>query len=758
MMINTSRHKEYPIWRYAILYSELEGKLSALAAKYPSRMRFEKIGISHEGRDIFLVILAEDASEKNIHSYEVFRQRALWLPEEVMEDIKNGADYKIPLYFNCNIHGPEISGTDGMLDFIEEILDAPQPSVLKDVVILINICANPDGRCRGLDILNGHGFDLNRDFTVQSQPETRAIVQGILTRFYPSVMADFHGYMSSANVMIDACTPPHNPNTEYDLLEHHLVKNSEKMGEIIFQRLGLKTDIPARIWEDGWEDYSSVYTACFSQLFGCIAHTIEVRFPDEEGAASAQCAASGAVQYALEHKNELLTNQCACFLRGLRKESNNKRIPGYYIIPFDRAPFRDRGVIRETMEKLIRNGVKVFVCKQEDCFVIPTAQPLRGLIGNLLWKGEDISGIIENMYDVSFHSYPVMCGFEVMEADSPPEGIELIEIRKPGELNGHLIQDVKKTSYRFSSTVNASIKFVNYLMENGVEVHRCMQRQDPEEAGDFIFENDDRGLLIEEFLRFHDIAVTSTDRPKEICRIKKQKILIVADTAGAYEVLLDWGFDVTFLPFTELNHGYRIQPEQYDVLIFGGTKLGIWSDAYDETLGVGYGNTFALRERGREELITAAARFKNIILFGYAGVKLNHILGLIKADVKDRNPEEDQEDYADWHLNTSNGSFRLVLDDADPLFFGYRPEQTAYVVGPMALEEIPHAKTPAHFADKTFINGWCKNQEEFNGKPAAIYQKKQQGTTVLLGFDPCFRRYVDATFRIMANAVFLTGY
>ena len=121
-------------------------------------------------------------------------------------------------------------------------------------------------------------------------------------------------------------------------------------------------------------------------------------------------------------------------------------------------------------------------------------------------------------------------------------------------------------------------------------------------------------------------------------------------------------------------------------------------------------------------------------------------------------PEADQEDYADWHLNTANGSFRLVLDDSDPLCFGYRPEQTAYVVGPMALEASSGAKIPVHFADQTFVNGWCKNQEEFNGKPAAVYETGPQGTTVLLGFDPCFRRYVDTTFRIMANAIFLTGY
>ena len=680
MLINTSKHKEYPIWRYAVLYSELEGRLKALAAKYPANFRFDKIGASNESRDIFLVILADDITDKGVQSYEVFRKRALWQPDEVIEEIKSGKEYKIPLYFNCNIHGPEISGTDGMLAFIEEILGTPKLSVLKDTVILINICANPDGRCRGLDILNARGFDLNRDFAAQTQPETKAIVHGIITRFYPAIMVDFHGFMSSANILIDACTPPHNPNTEYDLLEPHLLRNSQKMGEVIYERLRLKTDIPAQIWNDGWEDYGSVYTACFSHFFGCIAHTLETNFPTEEGAAVTHCAAIGSVEYAMEHKNELLINQCTYFLRGLRKESNNARIPEYFVVPYSREKQKDLEVVRDAMETLIHNGVKVYQNKTADRFVIPTAQPLRGLINNLLWKGEDITDIIENMYDVSFHSYPVMRGFETIEADSLADSEELIEVK------------------------------------------RIEPPQGPDEL-----------------------------QPERMERIKNQKILIVADSAGAHDALTDLGFDADFLPFSELNRGYQIKPESYDVFLFGGTKLGIWSDAYDETLGVGYGNTFALRERGREEVIEAARKFSNIILFGYAGVKLYNILNNVKAG-------DDQEDYADWHLNTANGSFRLILDESDPLCSGYGREQTAYVVGPIALEPAPDTVIPIRFAEDTFLNGWCKNREEFNGKPAALYKKSPQGTTVLLGFDPCFRKYMDATFRIMANAVFLTGY
>jgi hypothetical protein len=769
MLINTTKNKEYPIWRYAVLFSELEGKLNVLTAKYPMNMRVEKIGTSNEGRDIFLVILAEDITDKGIQAYEDFRYRALWQPEQIIDDVRNGIDYKIPLFFNCNLHGSEISGTDGMLAFIEEMLGSPQKSVLKDTVILINICANPDGRCRGLDILNSHGFDLNRDFTAQTQPETNAIIRGIITRFYPSIMVDFHGYMSSANILIDTCTPPHNPNTEYDLLENHLLKNAQKMADVIYQRLRLKTDIPALIWKDGWEDYGSVYTPSFCHYFGCIAHTLETNFPNEEGAAVTLCAAVGSLQYAIENKSELLINQSNYFLRGIKKESKDFHIPEFFVIPYNWTLHRDREIIRDTMTKLIQNGIKVFQSKLTESFVIPTAQPLRGLINNLLWQGENITNIIENMYDVSFHSYPVMRGFEIIEKDSLADEEEIIEVRKIEKLQGQLIKDIHKSYYCFSSAYNISMKFTNYLMNNGVEVYRAIQCFDSGESGDFFFKNIDHDGLTEEFLKSHDITVVPMDLPEQASKIKRQKILIVADSAGAYEVLLDWGFDVTFLPFSELNRGYQIRPELYDIFIFGGTKLGIWSDAYDETLGVGYGNSFALRERGREEVIEASRKFANSILFGYAGVKLNDIIRFIETnqpntsfidqkDQEDHEAGEQEEAYADWHLNTANGSFKMILDDADPLCFGYGPEQTVYVVGPMALEEMPGINVPVHFADRTFLNGWCKSQDEFNGKPAALYKKSPQGTTVLLGFDPCFRRYVDSTFRIMANAIFLTGY
>jgi len=43
-------------------------------------------------------------------------------------------------------------------------------------VVLINVVQNPDGRV-GNHRTNANGFDLNRDFIAQTQPEVRATVR-----------------------------------------------------------------------------------------------------------------------------------------------------------------------------------------------------------------------------------------------------------------------------------------------------------------------------------------------------------------------------------------------------------------------------------------------------------------------------------------------------------------------------------------------------------------------------------------------------
>ncbi|SDT38301.1 Zinc carboxypeptidase [Paenibacillaceae bacterium GAS479] len=760
MLITTTPGREYPLWRYALLFSELEGKLNELREKHPSYVRIEKSGLSHEGRDLFTVIIANDVTDESIRSYEAFRERSLRQPDEIITDIRSGKCYAIPLYFNCNLHGHEISGTDGLLSFIEEIVGTEMSRLLDDAFIIISICANPDGRARGIDLFNAHGIDLNRDMAAQTQPETRAIIEHALARFFPVTMVDMHGYMGAGNIMIDACTPPHNPNIEYDLLEPHMHRNAQKMADVIQERLRLKTDIPALLWKDGWEDYSPIYTSTYSQSFGCIAHTLETNFPNEEGAAVTHCGALGSLLYAIEHKNELLINQCEYFRRGITGSTKAKPGPAFYVIPYDQETQRDLSVTKNMLEILLRNRIRVYRSIPSGDYVIPTAQPLRGLIHNLLWKGEDVTEQAENMYDVSFYSHPVMRGITAIELNQLADGTGLSEVSEIAAIAGVFTSDDSLSHYSFSSGTNDSIKLVHFLLRRNITVYRASHSTEHAEAGDFFFKKTADEAWLEDFLSGQDIRMRAAAAlPSEAHVVRSPKVLIVSDSGGVYEVLKDWGFNADFLPFSELNGGYEIKPEEYDVFLLGGTRLHLWSDPFDDSqIGVGYGNTWALRQRGRDEVLRAAGLFDNLIMYGYSGMIVNETLGFIPGASSLLKGSEHKNEHEDWHLNTSSGSFNMTFDPTDPIGYGFNPKETFYLVGPHGLVASAEAKAPVSFAAPSFINGWCKNEDAYCGNPAVLYTQQNGRTNVLMGIDPCFRKYTDASFHIMANTLLLTAY
>lgn len=75
------------------------------------------------------------------------------------------------------IHGSE--GVDAMFQIAERLAttpygDDPEVDAILDHLLLIwNVAQNPDGRIAN-QRANGNGFDLNRDWLTQSQPETLA--------------------------------------------------------------------------------------------------------------------------------------------------------------------------------------------------------------------------------------------------------------------------------------------------------------------------------------------------------------------------------------------------------------------------------------------------------------------------------------------------------------------------------------------------------------------------------------------------------
>ena len=255
----------------AIPYSEIPAKLREIESN-SNRVRVDVIGQSAGGRDLFLVTLSDPEAMGRLGKYQAIRRMMLTDPEKAQDMIDKFGDFKVPFFVNASIHGDEYPGVDAGIKLIETLAYGDSEEVraiLDSVILLVNVVANPDGRVEGTRS-NANGFDMNRDFITQSQPETQATVR-VITEWNPMVLLDLHGFYNP--MLIEPCTPPHNPNYEYDLYISWALYMAEAMEAELYDQLGFEAQIPYRDDDMGWEDWAPSYTPMYGMYHGAYGHT-----------------------------------------------------------------------------------------------------------------------------------------------------------------------------------------------------------------------------------------------------------------------------------------------------------------------------------------------------------------------------------------------------------------------------------------------------------------------------------------------------
>ncbi|BDZ63962.1 M14 family zinc carboxypeptidase [Agromyces mangrovi Wang et al. 2018] len=335
------------IHRGVIPYDEIAPMLNGLTA-VSDRISVQVVGQSALGKDIHLVTLTAPETRGETTRQAKFREMIKQNPKAAAKNQSLMKNYKVPIWFNSNIHGNEWEGTDAVLEYIEHLATAPYAEVadlLEHNRLYFTITNNPDGRALG-QRATADGFDANRDMVTGATSEARLIrdLSGVLQ---PTFYIDLHGY---TNVLqIEPCGPPHGENYEYDLFLPHAYAAALEIEEAVTEAdipgntyLDLETNrvttentghirIPYRDIRSGWDDWPPIFTPQYVAYQGAITNTVELplgRTGDPELSAErsainievAGVVIDSSVDYVLEHSEALLSNQIEIFRRGIAGE------------------------------------------------------------------------------------------------------------------------------------------------------------------------------------------------------------------------------------------------------------------------------------------------------------------------------------------------------------------------------------------------------------------------------------------------------
>ncbi|MGH7537551.1 MAG: M14 family zinc carboxypeptidase [Gemmatimonadales bacterium] len=202
------------------MYAVLQRYLDTLLATAPDRVRAETWGSTVEHRPYRALVISDPA---NLARVDEIRAAIAELVDPRKTSAARAAlvaeRQPIIVLFQYSVHGDEPAGFEAAMQVAYQMLageDSVTKHILKNVVLVLNPSANPDGHERfaawynsvaiGADHpwafeqiqpwsitgrYNHYRFDMNRDLVAQSQPEARIMMDGIL-RWHPQVFVDHH--------------------------------------------------------------------------------------------------------------------------------------------------------------------------------------------------------------------------------------------------------------------------------------------------------------------------------------------------------------------------------------------------------------------------------------------------------------------------------------------------------------------------------------------------------------------------------------
>jgi hypothetical protein len=188
-----------------------------VAQQMPDMVQLEKYGETNEGRPLLLLYIA---SKENFPNLDNIRKNNLRLANASNDKMAPNDNAPAIVWLSYNVHGNEPSSSEAAMMTLYELVNPDNTKSrewLKNTVVIIDPCINPDGRDRYVNWINQtvgkfpnaypisrehnepwpggrtnhYNFDLNRDWAWQTQVESQQRMVKY-NQWLPHVHVDFH--------------------------------------------------------------------------------------------------------------------------------------------------------------------------------------------------------------------------------------------------------------------------------------------------------------------------------------------------------------------------------------------------------------------------------------------------------------------------------------------------------------------------------------------------------------------------------------
>jgi len=784
------------------------------------RLSIETIGYSHEGRPIeFLIATSPD----NHARLEDIRQAHLALNDPGSET-GIAEDMPVVTWLNYGVHGAESSGMDAALPVVYHLAAAQGEAIERQLagsVILITAIFNPDGHSRRVNHVyrfgsevsvtdpahevhnlwmdartNHYWFDLNRQWLLQTQPESQAWM-GKWHHWKPNLTVDYHEMGSNSTYYFH----PGVPERKNPLIP-------DRSRELLVRMAGFHAaslDAQGRLYysEEGFDNFYIGKGSTYPHVNGSVGILFEA------GAARGGRieTPNGIRSYAGNIKHHFTTSLSsiagAHSLRGELLEYRMRFVADAQAAGADdrRRAFvftsHDRSRLAHFTDLMLRHDIRVHELAEAvevsgvayrpgEAYVIPLDQPQYTMIRGIFDRVREFESPV--FYDVSGWTLPLAYDLDYAPLERQFDSDQLGAPATPGWPQaaaparsdyGYMIDGsdyyAPRALYRLLDAdviVRAAQQPVTVLTESGERDFERGALFVPL-AGQTVAADRIHALLtgIAEDDGIAVSAVLSGRTPgaggdlgsgQSFDSVKKPRVLLVIGDGilnydpGEVWHLLDYRMrmPVTIVDKRRLR---GLDWSRYTHLVLSGGR----------SPGLGDKTTERVKQWVREEGGTfiglrQAAKWGEESLLGRKPEKNND-----KQDDKTGDATESaRHDYASLQVRDAEdvvggAIFASDLDITHPLGFGYRDRflpshrNTTLV---LQTPENPYATVARYLTEDPVLSGYASERRirEIAGAPMAVAEREGRGSVILFADNLNFRGTFLGTSRLFLNALFFS--